>query len=216
MKLTEAYKLPAIYGFSVRAHEGALMSYAPDIADMYAKAVSYVDRVLKGESPASLPVQVPTKFELMINLKTAKSIGVTVPPSPIWRHVRGSAYLAHPRGQVCRSVSSSSARLAATKRCSMWRARTSGCGLGPASRPSDSMRPNGRAWCDHPRQRNSVPICLTFAPCSRPSRRGLETLAQAAASLRRPALISLARGAPVHPRAGAKERPPAQTKEQHE
>jgi len=85
MKLTEAYKLPAIYGFSVRAHEGALMSYAPDIADMYAKAVSYVDRVLKGESPASLPVQVPTKFELMINLKTAKSIGVTVPPSLLAR-----------------------------------------------------------------------------------------------------------------------------------
>jgi putative ABC transport system substrate-binding protein len=85
MKLTEAYKLPAIYGFSVRAHEGALMSYAPDIADMYVKAVSYVDRVLKGESPASLPVQVPTKFELMINLKTAKSIGVTVPPSLLAR-----------------------------------------------------------------------------------------------------------------------------------
>jgi ABC-type uncharacterized transport system substrate-binding protein len=83
MKLTKAYKLPAIYGFSVR--EGALMSYAPDIADMYAKAVSYVDRVLKGESPAILPVQVPTKFELMINLKTAKAIGVTAPPSLLAR-----------------------------------------------------------------------------------------------------------------------------------
>lgn len=78
-KLTETYKLPAIYGLAARARQGALMSYAPDTADMYGRSAAYVDRILKGESPGNLPVQVPTKFELMINLTTAKALGLTVP-----------------------------------------------------------------------------------------------------------------------------------------
>ncbi len=78
-KLAETYKLPAIYGLAARARQGALMTYAPDTADIYGKSAAYVDRVLKGESPSNLPVQVPTKFELMINLKTAKALGLTVP-----------------------------------------------------------------------------------------------------------------------------------------
>jgi putative ABC transport system substrate-binding protein len=78
-KLTETYKLPAIYGLAARARQGALMTYAPDTADIYSKSATYVDRILKGENPSNLPVQVPTKFELMINLKTAKALGLTVP-----------------------------------------------------------------------------------------------------------------------------------------
>ena len=79
LKLTEAYKLPAVYGLSARAREGALISYAPDVANMYSRSAAYVDRILNGESPANLPVQVPTKFELIINLKTAKALGLTIP-----------------------------------------------------------------------------------------------------------------------------------------
>jgi putative tryptophan/tyrosine transport system substrate-binding protein len=59
----------------------AWLSYGPDFVDQYQRAAGYVDRVLKGEKPANLPVQAPTKFELVINLKTAKALGVTVPPT---------------------------------------------------------------------------------------------------------------------------------------
>jgi putative ABC transport system substrate-binding protein len=79
MTLTERHRLPAIYGFRQFAREGALISYGPDSADIVRRSVGYVDRILKGERPADLPVQAPTKYELVINLKTAKALGIDVP-----------------------------------------------------------------------------------------------------------------------------------------
>jgi putative ABC transport system substrate-binding protein len=79
MTLTERHRLPAIYGFRQFATEGALISYGPDSADIVRHSAGYVDRILKGERPADLPVQAPTKYELVINLKTAKALGIDVP-----------------------------------------------------------------------------------------------------------------------------------------
>jgi putative tryptophan/tyrosine transport system substrate-binding protein len=75
------YKLPAIYFDSSFAAAGGLISYGPNDIEQYRHAAIYVDRILRGEEPANLPVQAPTKYELVINLKTAKAIGVTIPPS---------------------------------------------------------------------------------------------------------------------------------------
>jgi putative ABC transport system substrate-binding protein len=71
--------VPAVYYYSYFAKDGGLISYGPDQAEPYRLAASYIDRILKGEKPADLPVQNPVKFELLINLKTAKALGLTVP-----------------------------------------------------------------------------------------------------------------------------------------
>jgi putative ABC transport system substrate-binding protein len=81
MTLTERCRLPAIYGFRQFAREGALISYGPDSADIVRRSAGYVDRILKGERPGDLPVQAPTKYVLVINLKTAKTLGLDIPPA---------------------------------------------------------------------------------------------------------------------------------------
>jgi putative ABC transport system substrate-binding protein len=73
------YRVPALYWNRVYAAEGGLVAYGSDAPDLYRRAASYVDRILKGEKPADLPVQLPTKFELVLNLKAAKALGLTVP-----------------------------------------------------------------------------------------------------------------------------------------
>jgi putative ABC transport system substrate-binding protein len=80
IKLAVQHRLPTIYSDPVFVTEGALMAYGPDRLDQYRQAAGYVDRILKGEKPADLPVQAPTKYELVINLKTARAIGLSVPP----------------------------------------------------------------------------------------------------------------------------------------
>jgi putative ABC transport system substrate-binding protein len=79
------YRLPAIYTSSLWTKSDGLIAYGPDTPDLFYRAASYVDRILKGESPADLPVQAPTKYELIINLKTAKALGITVPPTLLGR-----------------------------------------------------------------------------------------------------------------------------------
>ena len=81
LKLIARYKLPAIYQDRVSVANGGLIFYGPDLADQFRRAAGYVDRILKGEKPGDLPVQAPTKYELVINLKTAKALGLTVPQS---------------------------------------------------------------------------------------------------------------------------------------
>ena len=78
-------RLPVIYGSRDQAEAGALMSYGPDLANNYRRAATYVDKILKGAKPADLPVEQPMKFEFVINLKTAKQIGVTIPPNVLAR-----------------------------------------------------------------------------------------------------------------------------------
>jgi putative ABC transport system substrate-binding protein len=73
--------VPAVYPNSPYAGDGGLLSYAPDQVDNYRRAATYIDRILRGEKPGDLPVQFPTKFEMVLNLKTAKALGLTVPPS---------------------------------------------------------------------------------------------------------------------------------------
>ncbi|MGN6748108.1 MAG: ABC transporter substrate binding protein [Xanthobacteraceae bacterium] len=73
-------RMPAIYGFRNLAEEGGLMSYGVDVTELFRRAANYVDRVLKGAKPGDLPVQLPDKFEFVINLKTAKALNIQIPP----------------------------------------------------------------------------------------------------------------------------------------
>jgi putative ABC transport system substrate-binding protein len=78
--LAARHKLPAVYSQRLFVAAGGLISYGPDQIDQYRRAAGYVDRILKGEKPADLPVQAPTKYELVLNLKTAKALGLDLPP----------------------------------------------------------------------------------------------------------------------------------------
>jgi putative ABC transport system substrate-binding protein len=83
--LSARHRLPAVYPFEQYAAQGGLLAYGVDLADLFWRAASYVDRILKGENPADLPVQMPTKFKLALNVKTAKALGLTIPPTLLAR-----------------------------------------------------------------------------------------------------------------------------------
>jgi putative ABC transport system substrate-binding protein len=80
-----SFRLPAVYCYRFDVTDGGLISYGPDVVDQFRRAAGYVDRILKGENPADLPVQAPSKFELVINLKTAKTLGLTIPTTVLAR-----------------------------------------------------------------------------------------------------------------------------------
>jgi putative ABC transport system substrate-binding protein len=82
-------RLPTVYPFALYARSGGLMSYGIDTVELYRRSASYVDRILKGEKPADLPVQAPTKYELVVNLTTAKALGLTAPSSVLARSCQG-------------------------------------------------------------------------------------------------------------------------------
>jgi ABC-type uncharacterized transport system substrate-binding protein len=83
--LAEKLRVPAVYGSRESVDIGGLMSYGPNFADSFQRAATYVDKILKGSKPGDMPIEQPTKFELVINLKTAKALGLTIPPSLLAR-----------------------------------------------------------------------------------------------------------------------------------
>jgi ABC-type uncharacterized transport system substrate-binding protein len=85
ISLAARHKLPSVYPYRYYAVDGGLISYRPNLYDVVRRAAGYVDRILKGEKPADLPVQAPTKYELVVNVKTAKALGLTIPPAVLAR-----------------------------------------------------------------------------------------------------------------------------------
>jgi putative ABC transport system substrate-binding protein len=85
IRLAAQHRLPAVYAYRVFVTRGGLITYGADIASLYRRAAGYVDRILKGEKPADLPVQTPTKYELVANLKTAKALGLDLPATVLAR-----------------------------------------------------------------------------------------------------------------------------------
>ena len=85
IRLAARHRLPAVYPQRPSVVSGGLMSYAPNYVDPFRRAAAYIDRILKGEKPSDLPVQAPTKYELVINLKTARALGLTVPDTLLAR-----------------------------------------------------------------------------------------------------------------------------------
>jgi putative ABC transport system substrate-binding protein len=85
LRLAAQHRLPAIYAYRQFVTEGGLLSYGPDTTEIFRRSASYVDRILKGAKPGELPVQQPTKFEVAVNLNTAKALGLLVPQSLLAR-----------------------------------------------------------------------------------------------------------------------------------
>ena len=85
ISLATRHRLPAVYPFRYYVTDGGLVSYGPDTIQQFRRAAGYVDRILKDEKPADLPVQAPTKYELVINQKTAKALGIAIPPTLLAR-----------------------------------------------------------------------------------------------------------------------------------